>query len=45
MWKSREINRSDTRDVSETIEYSLTWCYGIDVDAIEKLIEETKKRR
>lgn len=35
----------DTRDESETIEDSLTWCYGIDVDAVEKLIEEIKKRR
>lgn len=35
----------DTRDENETIEDSLTWCYGIDVDAVEKLIEETKKRR
>lgn len=33
----------DTRDESETIEDSLTWCYGIDVDAVEKLIEESKK--
>ena len=33
----------DTRYESETIEDSLTWCYGIDVDAVEKLIEESKK--
>ena len=35
----------DTRNESEIIEDSLVWCYGIDVDAVEKLIEETKKRK
>lgn len=35
----------DTRAESETIEDSLTWCYAIDVDAVEKLIAEAKKRR
>lgn len=35
----------DTRAENETIEDSLTWCYAIDVDAVEKLITEAKKRR
>ena len=35
----------DTREECETIEDSLVWCYGIDVDAVEKLIEEAKKSR
>ena len=35
----------DTREECETIEDSLTWCYAIDVDAVEKLIQETKKRK
>ena len=35
----------DTREEYETIEDSLTWCYAIDVDAVEKLIQETKKRK
>lgn len=33
-----EIYGIDTREESETIEDELSWCYGIDVDAIEKLI-------
>ena len=28
----------DTRTESDTIEDSLTWCYGIDEDAVKKLI-------
>lgn len=35
----------DTRNESGIIEDSLVWCYGIDVDAVEKLIEEAKKRK
>ena len=35
----------DTREECETIEDSLAWCYAIDVDAVEKLIQETKKRK
>lgn len=32
----------DTREECEVIEDSLTWCYGIDVDAVEKLIKGDK---
>ena len=32
----------DTRAESDTIEDSLTWCYGIDEDAVVKLIDKTK---
>ena len=33
-----EMYGIDTREESETIEDNLSWCYGIDVEAIEKLI-------
>lgn len=33
----------DTREEYETIEDELTWCYGIDECAVEKLIEKSKK--
>lgn len=35
----------DTREECEYIEDSLTWCYGIDTDRVESLIEKTKKRK
>ena len=31
----------DTIEESETIEDELSWCYGIDVDAIAKLIDKS----
>jgi hypothetical protein len=35
-----EMYGIDTREESETIEDELSWCYGIDIDAIEKLISK-----
>ena len=34
----------DTREESQTIEDEVSWCYGIDVGAVEKLISKSNGR-